>query len=121
MDAGTIRTRLQELAYLNASACIRYRVTPAGKAGKAGEVQEERLAYSGGLKEYVLMLNKDRTPLHKPIVLSREVWGPPGLLHLAVGGGVRLLTTLLMLPGYVWPELTCCLSWQGPVRMFAWR
>ena len=76
MDAATIRTRLQELAFLNASASILYRVTPARTPkGKDPQAQEERLAYSGGLKEFVLLLNQGRTPLHKPLVLSREV-GP---------------------------------------------
>lgn len=85
MDAGTIRTRLQELAFLNASASILYRITPASSSrDKAPQPQEERLAYSGGLKEFVLLLNKGRTPLHKPIVLSREVQQHPwlGLLKL---------------------------------------
>lgn len=75
-DAATVRQRLEELAYLNASAVITFRVQPpAAKGGKGAlpPATEETLHYKGGLKEFVIALNKGRREMHKPIMLSREV------------------------------------------------
>ena len=83
MDPKTIRTRLQELAFLNSQASIWYKASPAGQASSAngnGKVPAEsaegcweKLHYSGGLREYVQHLNRDNSPMHEPIFIREEV------------------------------------------------
>ena len=97
-DAAAIRQRLQELAYLNSSAAILLRVHPPQAKGtkEAPEPAEERLHYSGGLKEYVLELNRERKELHKPIVLSREA--RPAAPPSSYAAAAALLACLRLVP-----------------------
>ena len=85
MDAKTIRTRLQELAFLNSKATIWYKASSAKQASSASsngngaapaesaEGGWEKLHYSGGLREYVQFLNQDNSPMHEPIFIREEV------------------------------------------------
>ncbi len=82
MDAKTIRTRLQELAFLNSKATIWFKASSGGQlshngngvaARTAPEEGWEELHYSGGLREYVQHLNKDSSPMHEPIFIQDEV------------------------------------------------
>ncbi len=64
-DYDTIQTRLREMAYLNAGLQI--------------EITDERtekhevFRYDGGVSEFVLHINKNKTPLHpKPVYLQGE-------------------------------------------------
>lgn len=83
MDAKTIRTRLQELAFLNSEATIWYKTSAARQAsaanGNGAAPAEsagggwEKLHYSGGLREYVQHLNRDNSAMHEPIFIREEV------------------------------------------------
>ena len=81
MDPKTIRTRLQELAFLNSKATIWFKASSAkqqpssnGSAPVADpDAGWEKLHYSGGLREYVQHLNRDNTPMHEPIFIQDEV------------------------------------------------
>ena len=84
MDAKTIRTRLQELAFLNSKATIWFKASPAGQASANGngaapaesaEGGWEKLHYSGGLREYAQHLTRDSSPMHDPIFIQDEVSG----------------------------------------------
>ena len=83
MDPKTIRTRLQELAFLNSKATIWFKASSAkqqpssnGSAPAAAlDAGWEKLHYSGGLREYVQHLNRDNTPMHEPIFIQDEVGG----------------------------------------------
>ena len=85
MDPKTIRTRLQELAFLNSKATIWFKASSAkqqpssnGSAPAAAlDVGWEKLHYSGGLREYVQHLNRDNTPMHEPIFIQDEVGCSP--------------------------------------------
>ena len=95
MDAKTIRTRLQELAFLNSKATIWYKASSAKQAPSASsngngaapaesaEGGWEKLHYSGGLREYVQFLNQDNSPMHEPIFIREEVSSVCLLLHHA--------------------------------------
>ena len=82
MDPKTIRTRLQELAFLNSKATIWFKASSGRQASANGngaalgispEEDWEELHYSGGLREYVQHLNKDNSPMHEPIFIQDEV------------------------------------------------
>ena len=82
MDAKTIRTRLQELAFLNSKATIWFKASSAKQASANGNGAApaesaddgwEKLHYSGGLQEYVQHLNRDNSPMHEPIFIQDEV------------------------------------------------
>ncbi len=93
MDPKTIRTRLQELAFLNSQATILFRaLQPAtsspdsngaaaaashpesnGAAGSEEGGGWETLHFSGGLKEYVTFLNRDNQAMHDPIYITEKV------------------------------------------------
>ncbi len=85
MDPKTIRTRLQELAFLNSKATIWFKASSAkqqpssnGSAPAAAlDVGWEKLHYSGGLREYVQHLNRDNNPMHEPIFIQDEVGCSP--------------------------------------------
>ncbi|MBZ9570070.1 DNA topoisomerase (ATP-hydrolyzing) subunit B [Methanobrevibacter sp. TMH8] len=63
-DYDILRTRLRELAFLNKGLKI---ILTDERRGEDKKVQEEFM-YEGGIKEYVKMLNKNKTPLTKEIV-----------------------------------------------------
>ena len=69
-DPDTLRSRLRELAFLNSRATIRYRAAP-----HAADAEWETLHFSGGLKEYVTWLNRDKAVLHEPIYVRKTVSG----------------------------------------------
>lgn len=82
MDAKTIRTRLQELAFLNSKATIWFKASSAKHASANGNGAAptesaddgwEKLHYSGGLQEYVQHLNRDNSPMHEPVFIRDEV------------------------------------------------
>ncbi|KAK9916038.1 hypothetical protein WJX75_007671 [Coccomyxa subellipsoidea] len=82
MDPKTIRTRLQELAFLNSDATIWFRAidytTPQSSGNGAGphsEPEWEKLHFDGGLCEYVKYLNRDSQPMHEPIFITDKVDG----------------------------------------------
>ena len=88
MDPKTIRTRLQELAFLNSRATIWFKASSASFAKQqpssngstpaaAPDAGWEKLHYSGGLREYVQHLNRDNTPMHEPIFIQDEVGCSP--------------------------------------------
>ena len=92
MDAKTIRTRLQELAFLNSKATIWYKASSPKQAPSASsngngaapaesaEGGWEKLHHSGGLREYVQHLNQDNSPMHEPIFIREEVSSEPVLV-----------------------------------------
>ena len=69
----TLRTRIQQLAFLNKGL----RITIRDKRSEFIENQEEAsYYYEGGIVEYVKFLNESRTPVHKDIVYAdKEVDG----------------------------------------------
>ncbi len=80
MDPKTIRTRLQELAFLNSNATIWFRTIESGSAPSNGngaspppEPEWEKLHFDGGLCEYVKYLNRDSQPMHEPIFVTEKV------------------------------------------------
>ena len=81
MDPKTIRTRLQELAFLNSKATIWFKASSAKQQPSSNgsspaatlDAGWEKLHYSGGLREYVQHLNRDNTPMHEPIFIQDEV------------------------------------------------
>ncbi|GMH39786.1 hypothetical protein BSKO_07684 [Bryopsis sp. KO-2023] len=66
-DTKVIQTRLRELAFLNSNATIHYKVETEGE--KSGW---EVFKFTGGIKEYVLYLNRDKTTLHDVISCKGE-------------------------------------------------
>ena len=116
MDAKTIRTRLQELAFLNSKATIWFKASLAGQASAKGngaapaesaesaEGGWEKLHYSGGLREYAQHLTRDSSPMHDPIFIQEEVSSSTSLPLLigqqplpAVNPGALPLTVLCLL------------------------
>ncbi|CAL8470140.1 g9682 [Coccomyxa elongata] len=82
MDPKTIRTRLQELAFLNSGATIWFRALETSSthvssngSGPHDEPDWEKLHFEGGLCEYVKYLNRDSHPMHEPIFVSDKVDG----------------------------------------------
>lgn len=82
MDPKTIRTRLQELAFLNSKATIWFRVRDSrcnssngstNGASPKSEPEWEKLHFDGGLAEYVKYLNRDSQPMHDPIFFTDKV------------------------------------------------
>ena len=63
-DYDTLATRLRELAFLNKSIEISFIDERADK--------DETFFYEGGLKEFVLFLNKSKHGLHDPIYFEKE-------------------------------------------------
>ena len=70
-DPDTLRARLREVAFLNSSATIKFRAAPADVETAPWEI----FAFSGGLKEYVTWLNRDKEALHAPIYVNRTISG----------------------------------------------
>jgi len=66
-DFSVLKKRLQEIAFLNPNAKI---VLKDEKAGK-----KEILHYSGGLREFVAYINKNKSALHKPIYFMKQLNG----------------------------------------------
>ena len=88
-DPETIRSRLRELAFLNPSATINFRVkgeTPKSSSKKKRKEKMEEsddetvstsdeweiFHFSGGLEEYVKHINRDRLSSHEPITFSHS-------------------------------------------------
>jgi len=66
-DYNTLRTRFQELAYLNAGLCIEL------VDQRPGKEQSRTFHYEGGIVSFVEYLNRTRSPLYpKPVSLSQE-------------------------------------------------
>lgn len=59
-DYDTLRTRIRELAFLNKGVKILFKDERSGKV--------ENFQYEGGIKEYVQLLNKTKTPIHEDII-----------------------------------------------------
>jgi DNA gyrase subunit B len=70
-DPDTLRSRLREVAFLNSAATIKFRAAPADVESAPWEI----FAFSGGLKEYVTWLNRDKEVLHPPIYVNRTING----------------------------------------------
>jgi len=104
-DPETIRSRLRELAFLNSSATIHFRVLGQKKSGAGAAAAAignsdggvsmngnsalaiegwETYHYSGGLVEYVRYLNRDKQPVHDPFFLSKEVMTDSGPVQVEV-------------------------------------
>ncbi len=60
-DAGTVKSRLREMAFLNSGLEIRFRDE------RGDEVDEVVFQYKGGLIDFVKHLNATREPIHKQI------------------------------------------------------
>ena len=58
----TIHTRMQQQAFLNAGLLIRTRDLREGR-----EASDE-MCYSGGIRQYVSFLNKNKTPIHDQVI-----------------------------------------------------
>ena len=63
-----IRARLRELAYLNKGVHIKF-----SDERKEGAPENEEFYYQGGITEFVEQINKNKTPLHKPVTIYKEV------------------------------------------------
>lgn len=92
MDPKTIRTRLQELAFLNSNATIWFRALETSSAqissngrGPHDEPDWEKLHFEGGLCEYVKYLNRDSHSMHEPIFVSDKVRRNDSPGHCASG------------------------------------
>ena len=62
-DYDTLRTRIQELAFLNRGL----RIILCDDRNQS-EPKKEEFVYDGGISAYVEMLNKNKTPIHEQIV-----------------------------------------------------
>ena len=62
-DYDTLRTRIQELAFLNRGL----RIILCDDRNQS-EPKKEEFVYDGGISAYVAMLNKNKTPIHEQIV-----------------------------------------------------
>lgn len=114
MDPKTIRTRLQELAFLNSDATIWFRAidstTPQSSGNGAGphsEPEWEKLHFDGGLCEYVKYLNRDSQPMHEPIFITDKVGRIWHVVHQFLKGGVS-------------QHVTCLLTYRGDVGLMCW-
>lgn len=98
-DPDTLRLRLRELAFLNSSAKIHFRVEGSSAKSKIGtnasntshetinsnddglkgtldvEADWETFHFAGGLSEYVVHLNRDKQAFHAPMTFQKTVDG----------------------------------------------
>ena len=65
-DYETLRSRIQELAFLNKN--LRLII----KDSREDEVKEKNYCYEGGIIEFVTYLNKNKKPLHNDIIVVEE-------------------------------------------------
>lgn len=65
-DYETLRSRIQELAFLNKN--LRLII----KDSREEEVKEKNYCYEGGIIEFVTYLNKNKKPLHNDIIVVEE-------------------------------------------------
>lgn len=65
-DYETLRSRIQELAFLNKNLRIII------KDSREEEVKEKNYCYEGGIIEFVTYLNKNKKPLHNDIIVVEE-------------------------------------------------
>ncbi len=65
-DYETLRSRIQELAFLNKN--LRLII----KDSRKDEVKEKNYCYEGGIIEFVTYLNKNKKPLHNDIIVVEE-------------------------------------------------
>lgn len=70
-DPKVIHARLRELAFLNTNASIHYKVQEEASVASDWTT----LCYKGGLKEYVLYMNRGKSPLHEVISFEGEKSG----------------------------------------------
>ncbi|MEB3291848.1 MAG: DNA topoisomerase (ATP-hydrolyzing) subunit B [Synechococcales bacterium] len=66
-DYNTLAGRLRELAYLNGGVKIVF-TDKREKAFKEGEPRVETYFYEGGIREYVLYMNREKQALHEEII-----------------------------------------------------
>ncbi len=64
----TLRTRMQQQAFLNAGLKISISDERDEAEGGAETLRSENMCYEGGIREYVSYLNKNKTPVHEKIV-----------------------------------------------------
>ncbi|KZX10834.1 DNA topoisomerase (ATP-hydrolyzing) subunit B [Methanobrevibacter curvatus] len=67
LDYETLRARLRELAFLNKNLKI------VLKDLRGNEERVDEFQFEGGIKEYVKLLNKPKTPIHKSIFHVEDV------------------------------------------------
>ncbi|MDR3063663.1 MAG: DNA gyrase subunit B, partial [Methanobrevibacter sp.] len=67
LDYETLRARLRELAFLNKNLKIIL------KDLRGNEERVDEFQFEGGIKEYVKLLNKPKTPIHKSIFHVEDV------------------------------------------------
>lgn len=101
-DPDTLRNRLRELAFLNKAATLRYRATSRKKAAAsngAGIKQEgadwEVLHYDGGLREFVMWMNREKEVLHEPIYIQKKMDGVEVELALQWCGSKEYSETII--------------------------
>lgn len=63
--------RIRELAFLNAGLVIHLK-------DERGEGRDERFHYSGGIREFVALLNKAKEPVHEDVIAFSVGEGSPG-------------------------------------------
>ncbi len=61
-DYETLHRRMREQAFLNAGV----RIDIADR--RPGMEQEESMRYDGGIREFVTFINRNKTPLHEPVI-----------------------------------------------------
>ena len=61
-DYETLHTRMREQAFLNAG--LRITITDA----RPGQEQSDSMCYEGGIREFVIWLNRNKTPLHEEVI-----------------------------------------------------
>ncbi|MFQ9028770.1 MAG: DNA topoisomerase (ATP-hydrolyzing) subunit B [Oscillospiraceae bacterium] len=61
-DYETLHTRMREQAFLNAG--LRITITDA----RTGQEQSETMCYEGGIREFVIYINRNKTPLHEEVI-----------------------------------------------------
>lgn len=66
----TLSQRLRELAFLNKGVKIRLADEREKKNGEP--VREHTFQYAGGIKEFVLYINKNKEPIHEPIYFEAK-------------------------------------------------
>ena len=76
-DAGTVKSRLREMAFLNSGLEIRFRDE------RGEEVDEVVFQYRGGLIDFVKHLNSTREPIHKQVAYFSDV-GEEGEVEVAL-------------------------------------